>query len=207
MISSKMSKRFMVFSVMFIAFYMLNIYGCKKHEHPEHPEGPEAKVSMEELADAMEEYINEQAAAHGGRFAAIDEREGKMLSLTLERIHREKLAMIAEDTYFACADFTDEDGKVYDLDVFMSGPDKDNLVFSEITVHKEDGVARYTWYEEGGIWKKKVEGEEVAGIPGKEHPNDNEHPENKENSENNEHPENKENPENNEHPEGKEHPK
>ena len=30
-----------------------------------------------------------------------------------------------------------------------------NLTVTEISVHKEDGTARYGWQEENGIWAKK----------------------------------------------------
>ena len=176
MITEKMSKWLVFFSITIISFYLLNTYGCKKQEHPE---SPEAKVSMEELADAMEGYIEGQAAEHGGTFVTMDDMTGETLSLTLDKVHRERVAMVGEDTYFACADFTDADDKVYDLDVFMIGPDKDSLVFSEISVHKEDGVERYTWYEEGGVWKKMIAGEKVAKLD-EEHPRNNEHPKKKE---------------------------
>ena len=177
MITGKMSKWLMFFSITIVSLYLLNTYGCKKQEHPE---GPEAKVSMEELADAMEGYIEEQADEHGGKFVAVDDMTGGILSLTFDKVHRQRVAMVGEDTYFACADFTDAGGKVYDLDIFMAGPDKDSLVFSEVSVHKEDGVERYTWYEEGGIWKKKVAGEEEVAKLNEEHPRNNEHPRKKE---------------------------
>lgn len=177
MITEKISKWLVLFSIMIVSFYLLNTYGCKKQEHPE---DPEVKVSMEELADAMENYIEEQAAEHGGTFVAVDDMTGEILSLTLDKVHRERVAMVGEDTYFACADFTAEGGTVYDLDIFMIGPDKDSLVFSEISVHKENGVERYTWYEEGGVWKKKIEGMEEVAKLNEEHPRNNEHPRKKE---------------------------
>jgi hypothetical protein len=40
----------------------------------------------------------------------------------------------------------------------MEGPDKEHLTTTEVTVHKKDGKARYTWHEEGGLWKKKQAG-------------------------------------------------
>ena len=58
---------------------------------------------------------------------------------------------------------------MYDLDVFMTGPDKDHLTFSKFMVHKEAGKERYTWYEQGGVWKTKT-----VGAPIEEHPE--EHP-------------------------------
>ena len=78
--------------------------------------------------------------------------------MTLDKVHRDRLSKVGKDTYFACADFRTPEGKIYDLDVFMKGPDKDNLTFSEFMVHKEAGKERYTWYEQGGVWKKKPVG-------------------------------------------------
>ena len=54
----------------------------------------------------------------------------------------------------------------------MKGPGKDKLEVTEVSIHKEGGKERYTWYEEGGIWKKKPVGEleQTAEKPKKEHP-------------------------------------
>ena len=62
--------------------------------------------------------------------------------------------LVGEDIYFACADFNAENGKVYDLDIFLHGTNTDNLTVTEISVHKENGTARYGWQEENEIWKK-----------------------------------------------------
>ena len=158
----------------------LPIVSCKKHEHPaEHPEenGGKAGVTKDQLADAVEAYVKQESAKQGGYFMVMDDKTGKELKLTLDKVHRKRLSKVGKNTYFACADFQTPEGKVYDLDVFMTGPDKDNLVFSNFSVHKEAGKERYTWYEEGGIWKKKA----IDGDT--EHPQ--EHPKNDEE----EHPE------------------
>ena len=84
-----------------------------------------------------------------------DKTAGEPLVLTLLKVHKERLATVGEGVYFACADFVTPTGKIYDLDIFMQGPDKDHLAVTEISVHKEAGKARYTWYEKGGIWSKK----------------------------------------------------
>ena len=92
-------------------------------------------------------------------------------------------------------------GKVYDLDVFMKGPDKDHLVFSKFMVHKEAGKERYTWYEQDGVWKtKSVEApiekpaKKTEEKPSKEHPK--EHPEEdpKKSEKSEEHPKKSEHP-------------
>ncbi len=70
-------------------------------------------------------------------------------------MHKDRLSRVGKEVYFACADFRTPAGKVYDLDIFMKGPAKDRLQVTEIAIHKEQGEPRYTWHEEGGIWKKK----------------------------------------------------
>jgi hypothetical protein len=129
--------------------------GCKKKEHPEHPDSGSGELTKDQLADAVEKYVADKAAQSEGVFVVVDAKTGETLELVLDKVHRARLSKVADDKYFACADFTTKDGKVYDLDVFMEGDDKDSLEFSEFSVHKEAGAERYTWYEEGGVWKKK----------------------------------------------------
>ncbi len=38
----------------------------------------------------------------------------------------------------------------------MKGDAADELEPTQITVHKENGTARYSWYEENGIWKMQT---------------------------------------------------
>ena len=168
-----------------IVLFFLLIVGCKDQEHPtEHPaEHPKesaqmATITKDELGDAIEAYIQKESASHGGYFVAYDEKAGKELRLTLDKVHRERLSKVGKDLYFACADFKTPEGRIYDLDVFMTGTDKDNLVFSKFSIHKEAGKERYTWYQQSGIWMKRIVGEPVESPPReplKEHPT--EHPE------------------------------
>ena len=157
-----------------IVLTSLLFVGCKKQEHPaEHPQetGQKEQITKDELADAVESYVEKQASRHNGYFVVFDDKTGKELKLTLDKVHRERLSRVGEDTYFACADFVTPEGKMYDLDVFMAGPAKNQLTFSKLKVHKEAGKERYTWYEQGGIWKTKA-----VGKPIEEHPNEPEHP-------------------------------
>jgi hypothetical protein len=130
-------------------------------EHPsEHPGGKQKSgkqkfgLSTDDLADAIQNYVKREAALKGGFFLVYDKDAGQTLTLTLERVHRERLSRVAPDTYFACADFKSSEGKTYDLDVFMRGPSKDKLAVTEISVHKEEGKARYNWVEKQGVWSK-----------------------------------------------------
>ncbi len=158
---------------------------AKEGEHPEgekkegeHPEGevkaaPKKPVTIAELAESIEAYVNGEVELKGGCFLVYDGENEEPLTLQLKKIHKDKLAKIEDQVYFACADFETPEGKVYDLDIFMKGASKGELKVTEITVHKESGERRYTWFEEGGIWKKKY-------APGKEpkaKPEESEHPE------------------------------
>jgi len=78
----------------------------------------------------------------------------EVLQLDLLKIHMDKLTGLGNDSYFACADFKASNGKVYDLDIFMNGESTDDLAVTEISVHKEDGVERYGWQENSGVWVK-----------------------------------------------------
>ena len=127
-------------------------------EHPEHPsERPNTvkkpKLTISELAIAIENYINNDLALKGG-FYVFDKDNNEILDLSLIKIHKERLSNIGGDTYFACADFKASNGKIYDLDVFMTGKSQINLDVTEINVHKENGKARYLWRNQRGIWVK-----------------------------------------------------
>lgn len=136
--------------------------GKAKAEHPEHPAKSDdskkaAGVTKEELAEAISGYVAKDADLKGGYFLVFDKESNQPLALTLEKVHKDRLSKVAENLYFACADFRTHAGKmVYDLDVFMRGPDKAHLKVTEISVHKEDGEARYGWVEKDGIWSKSL---------------------------------------------------
>lgn len=127
-------------------------------EHPEHPrDHPQPKgkaVSKEALGDAVRKYVKKDADLKGGYFLVYDGRAKKALVLTLEKVHDDKLARVGETTYFACADFKSVDGATYDLDIFMTGASAEDLAVSQVMIHKENGKERYTWAEEGGVWKR-----------------------------------------------------
>ncbi len=113
------------------------------------------KISAENVAGALGNYVNTDAKLKGGYFLVIDDQTDSVLKLKLQKIHKDRLSGIGNDTYFACADFITGKGKVYDLDLFMTGKTPGDLLITEIIVHKEDGESRYTWYEKMGVWKRK----------------------------------------------------
>ncbi|MEE9167800.1 MAG: hypothetical protein V3U24_10135 [Candidatus Neomarinimicrobiota bacterium] len=142
-------------------------------EHPkEHPVGlSTAAVTEESLAEVIRHHIDERMKENDGMFLHYDEETGDTLKLALKKVHEDRLSAVGDDTYFACADFASPQGKVYDLDIFMKGESADELVPTEVVVHKEGGVERYRWEEEEGIWgkvpveKSKVEAKEKEQFP------------------------------------------
>ena len=127
-------------------------------EHPEHPsEHPSTKkkpkLTISDLTISIENYIQNDMNLKGG-FFVYDKNKEEILTLTLTKIHKERLSNIGGDTYFACADFSASNGNIYDLDIFMTGKSQSNLVVTEINVHKENGEARYYWENQKGIWVK-----------------------------------------------------
>ena len=124
-------------------------------EHPsEHPTTVQPKkLTISQLAESIEKYIQQDIKLKGG-FFVFDVKNNEVLNLTLSKIHKERLSNIGNNTYFACADFQASNGKIYDLDVFMIGKSQDDLVVTEITVHKESGIARYGWQNRHGVWAK-----------------------------------------------------
>ena len=160
--------------------------GCnhkgKEHpvEHPaEHPKGrsPKSSLTKEQLADAIEAYVANESAKTKGLYTIKDDKTGDQLRMMLHKVHRERLSRVGKNTYFACADFKADNGKMYDIDFFMTGTTKENLNFSKFSIHKVNGKERYTWRKKGDLWKKSSGqgGEHPKGEHPKEHPG--EHPE------------------------------
>ena len=129
----------------------------KEHpkEHPaEHPAAIKTSpISKEALATAIASHVK-AASAGAGAFVVQDTATGKTLRLVLDKVHKERLARVGKDTYFACADFTAEDGASYDLDFFMRGSSADELSLTNQSVHKKNGHARYDWVMQNGFWTK-----------------------------------------------------
>lgn len=96
------------------------------HEHPSESR-EDTGVTKEQIAEAIEAYVEKRIAALGGYYVVKDDITAKELKLSLEKVHRERLSKVDQEMYFACADFKTPEGIVYDLDVFMKGTDKDNL--------------------------------------------------------------------------------
>ncbi|MCI0531267.1 MAG: hypothetical protein L0Y74_04895 [candidate division Zixibacteria bacterium] len=134
-------------------------------EHPEHPTKtapkPKAEVTKETMGKAITDYVRQDAKMKGGFFLVYDPQAKKTVTLTLDKVHQDRLSQVEENLFFACSDFKTADGKVYDLDFFMKGnpiSSGTELAVTDIMIHKIDSQPRYTWYEEGGVWKRKEAG-------------------------------------------------
>jgi len=145
----------------FLIFMVMGAVGVSTtigaQEHPsEHPTSNKETLTKEALADSITKLVNEQSMLQGGYFLFYDSQENKPLVLTLDKVHRDRLATLGDGVYFACADFNAQGGDTYDLDIFMK-EGKDGLTASEINIHKKNGKARYTWVEKNSRWEKKLQ--------------------------------------------------
>ena len=125
-------------------------------EHPsEHPAGEQSAVTTETISKAIEKHVKDKSKKNKGYFIVEDKEGDKKLYLKLDRIHRERLSAIDKDSYFACVDFENKDGKTYDIDFFLKDTGK-GLKVTETIVHKKEGKARYNWGKKGDFWVKKT---------------------------------------------------
>lgn len=145
-----------VLAVFVMLFFSAAVATAQEHpsEHPQEHPSSNAEVTKETLAMAITDYVDKESNLKGGYFMVFDNVAKEPLALTLDKVHKEKLASLGNGVYFACADFKATNGNLYDLDIFMQ-EGHDGLVVSDISVHKVEGNPRYTWIEKDGIWKKK----------------------------------------------------
>ena len=108
------------------------------------------------MAKSIQSYVTEHSTNRV--FVFHDAKTGKDLSLTLEKVHRDKLSAVGPDLYFACADFKGAEGHTYDLDFFAQGTNQNlKVIEKETSVHKVDGEPRYNWHynNDSGLWEKQ----------------------------------------------------
>ena len=124
-------------------------------EHPATPASPAepAKVGSKPWIKQMnKEYVRavEDAIAKAkssGGFKVHDEKLNKDWSLTLDRVHKDRIAYLGNNAFFACADLKSSapgDKSKVDLD-FYATKTGDSWKIDRILVHKIDGKARYTY--------------------------------------------------------------
>lgn len=130
-------------------------------EHPEHPTKQEhpkkaekaKEYSTADLERAIKSEVAKKSKKTKGAFALYDSQLEKTWRLKLDKVHTDRLSKISANTYFACVDMKDADGKTIDVDFFLKADDG-KLEMTDITVHKIEGQPRYTWEEKDGFWKR-----------------------------------------------------
>jgi hypothetical protein len=176
------------------------------HEHPKKKKRKKKKLkwvkhqaTMRAFVQAVEDHVALKSEEDGS-FQVYDKKLKKTWKLELDRIHKKRIARLSGNSFFACADFKQVDGKnKLDLDFFVSRKDG-TFTVDEVAVHKVNGKKRYTYNKRnkrvpvGKKKRKRFRKKERLKL--KEHPKSNEHPKG-----GNEHPKG------NEHPSGSEHPK
>lgn len=100
------------------------------------------RVVTADIQAGIERHIEERTRAGNGSFA-ID-HEGGTLRLRLVRVHTEYLANLGPDEHFACVDLVNDDGRVFDVDFFLTGP-AGGMRVTETIVHKLNGKPYYVW--------------------------------------------------------------
>src|SRR5215813_6433866 len=108
--------------------------------------------SMSEVSDGLQRFISDYSAKSPDKKFHMPYQR-KDLALDLVKVHDDRFSSLGGDKYFACVDMRGTDGKIYDIDFFMTvGADK--LTVNQTSVHKINGKPLYNWKEEKGVWKK-----------------------------------------------------
>ncbi len=142
-----------IFTALF--FILTSLSTSLAGDHPEdHPAGEQSQITTRNIADAIRAHVEEKSRKNDGYFIVEDKKGDKMLYLKLDKIHMERLSAVENNIYFACVDFTNRDGRAYDIDFFLK--DKGGkLKVTETIVHKEEGKPRYNWAKQGDFWIRK----------------------------------------------------
>ena len=113
---------------------------------------PAAEVTTADIAAGIQKHIDEKTKAGGGHFKLKD--GGQELSLTLVKVHNDKLTSLGKGVHFACVDMKGTDGNTYDIDFFLKG-DVGAMSVTSTDLHKVNGKPRYNWEQrKNGTWHK-----------------------------------------------------
>lgn len=85
----------------------------------------------------MKEFIDSNTV--GDVYSIYDPIDGKLLKLTFVELH--KGIVKKGDYYVSCADFTDSNQKIVDLD-FLVIPNNNKLLVTQAVIHSVDGEKR-----------------------------------------------------------------
>ncbi len=143
-----------------IALFLTPGLPVRAQEHPEHPkkttehpkQGAEKQVSTADISAGIKKNIDAKSKKSSDRKFHV-KHESQDLALDLVRVHDDRLSDLGAGKYFACVDMKAADGKVYDIDFFLTGP-PGAMKVTDTTVHKIDGKPLYDWKEKDGKWQK-----------------------------------------------------
>src|SRR5438093_10018741 len=113
---------------------------------------PTSEVSNADISAGIKRHINSERRRAADKKFHINYR-GNDLALDLVRVHDDRLSSLGGGKYFACVDMKAGDGKMYDIDFFMTGQPASMRV-TETSVHKINGKPLYNWKEQNGVWKR-----------------------------------------------------
>ena len=164
-------KVIILIQTLFICVWSLVACG---QEHSSNKRQNIKQLTVTELSAGVTTYVKKEQKQNNGYYTVYDSVAKKLLKLQLDKIHDDRLAHVGNNNYFVCADFKGDDGRLYDIDVFMKWDGKE-LTPMERKVHKVNSVPRYDWYKDGDTWKTKPGGKKKNEHPTSEHPNS-EHP-------------------------------
>lgn len=80
------------------------------------------------------------SSMRGGKLEILDPRSGQARTVTFVELH-DAVHRTGDGSAYACADFKDESGKLYDVDVYVRGEDG-GYRLKELVLHKADGKDR-----------------------------------------------------------------
>jgi hypothetical protein len=110
------------------------------------------EATMSSVSTGLREFISGYSAKSADKKFHMPYQR-KDLALDLVRVHDDRFSSLGGNKYFACVDMKGSDGKMYDIDFFMT-VSADKLTVTETSVHKINGKPLYNWKQEGGVWKK-----------------------------------------------------
>jgi hypothetical protein len=116
------------------------------------PQAAMTEATMSSVSSGLKEFISGYAAKSADKKFHMPYQR-KDLALDLVRVHDDRFSNLGGNKYFACVDMKGNDGKIYDIDFFMT-VQADKLTVTETAVHKINGKPLYNWKQEGGVWKK-----------------------------------------------------
>jgi hypothetical protein len=116
------------------------------------PQAAMTEATMSSVSGGLKEFISGYSAKSADKKFHMPYQR-KDLALDLVKVHDDRFSSLGGNKYFACVDMKGNDGRMYDIDFFMTvGSDK--LTVTETSVHKINGKPLYNWKEEKGVWKK-----------------------------------------------------